>query len=68
MLDVGNDSREDYLINILRLSEDGTAVGTSALADYMGVSPGSVTEMLKVLKKQNADVGELVSKLQLTFE
>ena len=52
MLDVGNDSREDYLINILRLSEDGTAVGTSALADYMGVSPGSVTEMLKVLKRE----------------
>ena len=28
----------------------------------------SPQEMLKVLKKQNADVGELVSKLQLTFE
>ena len=52
MLDVGNDSREDYLINILRLSEGSTAVGTSALADYMGVSPGSVTEMLKVLKRE----------------
>ena len=48
---MGNDNREDYLINILRLTEGGTAVGTSALADYMGISPGSVTEMLKVLKK-----------------
>ena len=48
---MGNDNREDYLINILRLTEGGTAVGTSALADYMGISPGSVTEILKVLKK-----------------
>ena len=47
-----NDSREDYLINILRISEGKDAVRTSELADYMGLSPGSVTEMLKILDRE----------------
>ncbi len=47
-----NDSREDYLINILRLTDGTRAVRTSELADYMQISPGSVTEMLKILSRE----------------
>ena len=47
-----NDNREDYLINILRLTEGHGTVRTSELADYMKISPGSVTEMLKTLSKE----------------
>ena len=44
-------NREDYLIAILRLTEDGTAAKTTELAEHMGVSPASVSEMLKILSK-----------------
>ncbi|MBQ2762509.1 MAG: metal-dependent transcriptional regulator [Candidatus Methanomethylophilaceae archaeon] len=44
-------NREDYLINILRLSEEGGVVKTSKLAAIMDVSPASVTEMVRVLKE-----------------
>lgn len=47
-----NDSREDYLISILRLTEGTGTVRTSELADFMSISPGSVTEMLKILKRE----------------
>lgn len=50
---MGNENREDYLINILRLTEGDSVVRTSKLASYMDVAPASVTEMLRVL----ADAG-----------
>ena len=46
---MGSENREDYLINILRLSEGKGNVRTSELASYMKVAPASVTEMLRVL-------------------
>ncbi|NLL95088.1 MAG: metal-dependent transcriptional regulator [Thermoplasmatales archaeon] len=47
------DNREDYLINILRLSGDGDGVvRTSELSDLMGVSPASVSEMVKTLSEE----------------
>ena len=44
-------SREDYLINILRLTEGDSTVRTSKLASFMGVAPASVTEMLHTLSE-----------------
>lgn len=44
-------NREDYLIAILRLTENGTAAKTTELAQHMEVSPASVSEMLKILSK-----------------
>jgi DtxR family transcriptional regulator, Mn-dependent transcriptional regulator len=40
---------EDYLKAIYQLSDGGEAVGTSAIAERLGVAPGSVTGMLKRL-------------------
>lgn len=45
-------NQEDYLVNILRLSEHGGVVKTSTLSKFMGVSPASVSEMLKILAEQ----------------
>ncbi len=42
-------NREDYLISILRLTEGERAAKTTELASFMGISPASVTEMLKIL-------------------
>lgn len=42
-------NREDYLINILRLTEGERPAKTTELATFMSISPASVTEMLKVL-------------------
>ena len=50
---MASENREDYLINILRLTEGKSTVRTSELASYMNVAPASVTEMLRVL----ADAG-----------
>lgn len=50
---MSSENREDYLINILRLTEGTGNVRTSKLASYMNVAPASVTEMLRVL----ADAG-----------
>lgn len=47
------ENREDYLIAILRLTEDGSAAKTTELAQQMGVSPASVSEMLKILAKDD---------------
>ncbi|MBQ7701359.1 MAG: metal-dependent transcriptional regulator [Candidatus Methanomethylophilaceae archaeon] len=47
-----NDNREDYLINILRLTDGTGTVRTTELASYMQVTPASVTEMLKILSKE----------------
>ena len=49
---MSTDNREDYLINILRLTDGTGTVKTTELAHYMDVSPASVTEMLKVLSKE----------------
>lgn len=45
-------NREDYLINILRLTEGEGVAKTTELATFMGVSPASVSEMVKVLAKE----------------
>lgn len=42
---------EDYLKAIHHLSEGGATVGTTALADRLGVTAGSVTAMLKRLSE-----------------
>lgn len=42
---------EDYLKAIYQLTEGDAAVGTSAIAERLGVAPGSVTGMLKRLGK-----------------
>lgn len=47
-----HEGREDYLINILRLTEGKGTVRTSDIADFMNLSPGSVTEMLKILSRE----------------
>ncbi len=47
-----HEGREDYLVNILRLTEGKGTVRTSEIADYMNLSPGSVTEMLKILSRE----------------
>ncbi|AGI47692.1 Mn-dependent transcriptional regulator [Thermoplasmatales archaeon BRNA1] len=44
-------NREDYLLAILKLTEDGTVAKTTELAQFMNVSPASVSEMLKILSK-----------------
>lgn len=43
---------EDYLKAIYQLAEGERAVGTSAIADRLGVAPGSVTGMLKRLGRE----------------
>lgn len=45
-------NREDYLINILRLTEGKKSTKTTELSTYMGISPASVTEMLKILSNE----------------
>ncbi|MDN5357021.1 MAG: DtxR family transcriptional regulator [Candidatus Methanomethylophilaceae archaeon] len=47
MMKSGN--REDYLIEILRLTEGEGRAKTNDLANRLGVSPASVSEMIKVL-------------------
>jgi len=42
-------NREDYLIEILRLTEGEGRAKTNDLADKLGVSPASVSEMIKAL-------------------
>ena len=44
---------EDYLKAIYKLHERNVQVPTSALADYMGVAPASVTNMCKKLAELN---------------
>jgi len=45
-------NREDYLISILRLTEGESSTKTTELASFMGISPASVTEMLKTLSNE----------------
>ena len=57
---------EDYLKAIYQLSESDRAVGTSAIAERLGVAPGSVTGMLKRLGKQGLVEHERYQGARLT--
>lgn len=57
---------EDYLKAIYQLSEGDRAVGTSAIAERLGVAPGSVTGMLKRLGKQGLVEHERYQGARLT--
>ena len=59
-------NREDYLINILRLTEGEGVAKTTELASYMGVSPASVSEMIKVLAKEGLASYEKYKGVALT--
>ena len=59
-------NREDYLINILRLTEGENSAKTTELATYMNVSPASVTEMLKVLAAEGLVEYERYRGVKLT--
>ena len=65
---MSTDNREDYLINILRLTDGKGVVKTTELANYMQVSPASVTEMLKVLQKEGLVNYERYRGVSLTEE
>ena len=66
---MSNGGREDYLINILRLSDgEGSTVRTSKLASMMGVAPASVTEMLHTLSDAGLVVYEKYKGVSLTPE
>ena len=57
---------EDYLKAIYQLTEGDSAVGTSAIAERLGVAPGSVTGMLKRLRKQGLVQHERYQGARLT--
>jgi len=61
-------NREDYLINILRLTEGEGVVKTTELASYMDISPASVSEMLKVLSDEGLVKYEKYKGVALTEE
>jgi DtxR family Mn-dependent transcriptional regulator len=66
MMTTGN--REDYLINILRLTEGKNSTKTTELATFMSVSPASVTEMLKALANEGLVEYERYRGVRLTDE
>ena len=57
---------EDYLKAIYQLAEGDQAVGTSAIAERLGVAPGSVTGMLKRLQKLGLVTHERYQGARLT--
>lgn len=59
-------NREDYLINILRLTEGKGIVKTTELASFMKVSPASVSEMTKVLAGEGLVSYEKYRGMRLT--
>jgi len=61
-------NREDYLINILRLTEGEGITKTTELAAFMKVSPASVSEMLKVLAAEKLVEYEKYKGVKLTEE
>ena len=61
-------NREDYLINILRLTEGRGMTKTTELATFMDVSPASVSEMVKVLSAEGYVVYEKYKGMSLTEE
>ncbi len=63
-----SDNREDYLISILRLSDGERNVKTTELANFMGVSPASVTEMTKTLAADGLVIYEKYKGIRLSEE
>jgi Mn-dependent transcriptional regulator len=61
-------NREDYLINILRLTEGEGITKTTELATFMKVSPASVSEMLKILANEKLVEYEKYKGVKLTEE
>ena len=61
-------NREDYLINILRLTEGEGITKTTELATFMKVSPASVSEMLKILAAEKLVEYEKYKGVKLTEE
>lgn len=61
-------NREDYLINILRLTEGRGMTKTTELAAFMDVSPASVSEMVKILSAEGYVVYEKYKGMSLTEE
>jgi DtxR family Mn-dependent transcriptional regulator len=59
-------NREDYLINILRLTEGEGTTKTTELASFMGVAPASVSEMLKILSNEGLVEYEKYKGVKLT--
>ena len=59
-------NREDYLINILRLTEGNGVAKTTELATFMNVSPASVSEMVKVLASEGLVKYEKYKGMSLT--
>lgn len=57
---------EDYLKAIYLLTQDDVPVGTSAIAERLGVAPGSVTGMLKRLGRQDLVEHERYQGARLT--
>lgn len=57
---------QDYLKAIFQLAEGGGPVGTSAIAERLGVAPGSVTGMLKRLGEQGLVEHERYQGARLT--
>ncbi len=57
---------EDYLKTIYQLSDGETPVGTSAIAERLGISPASVTGMLKRLAQHGLIEHELYQGATLT--
>lgn len=57
---------EDYLKAIYQLSPGGEPVGTSAIAERLGIAPGSVTGMLKRLGRQGLVAHERYQGASLT--
>lgn len=57
---------EDYLKAIYQLSDRGAPVGTSAIAERLGIAPGSVTGMLKRLGQQGLVEHERYQGARLT--
>jgi DtxR family transcriptional regulator, Mn-dependent transcriptional regulator len=57
---------EDYLKAIYQLAPDGEAVGTSAIAERLGIAPGSVTGMLKRLGREGLVEHERYQGARLT--
>ena len=61
-------NREDYLINILRLTEGDGVAKTTELASFMNVSPASVSEMVKILANEGLVRYEKYKGMSLTEE
>ncbi len=59
-------NREDYLISILRLTEGRGVTKTTELAEFMKVSPASVSEMVKVLAEEGYVSYEKYKGMSLT--